>query len=355
MMCVKLNALRSVVLGAAIIPMAGFANAQGSASTGRASRELEQKAARTDAYAPEQLIDDGFVFLDGEYLSPPYIVSHQGSNVFINGQPIETVRSDRKASRDPSDSEAAEKSLRRLRREIEDSLYADGIVVAFSGQTVSTLHGSGACDLLKALTDDGIRSDLLAGSLSWVDANIHYPAWRSWIIGFKCSSELAGRAEKVLNDHDRIYQKNLGEIAAKRTLEAVVYPFTVLGMVLCVFSTGHLLSSKPSGDPRASSPQIWSTVGRSLVLVIALSSLDVIWTILISRTGAMKELNPLGSALIEDPFLLVAFKAATTFGAVGILLSLRHHTVARAGSWWACLICTLLMMRWLTFNSMFVG
>ncbi len=209
--------------------------------------------------------------------------------------------------------------------------------------------------MLRVLTDNEFRSDVLAGQLSWTEAALHNQQWRSWVEGFECPSELTDRASEFMERHDRVEQRNLGEIAAKRTLEAVAYPFTVLGMVLCVLSTGHLLSSKPSGDPSIASPQIWRTVRRSLALVIALSSLDVIWTILISRTGTMKELNPLGGALIEDPALLIAFKAATTFGAVGILFALRRHTVASVGSWWACLICTLLMMRWLTFNSMFVG
>jgi len=51
---------------------------------------------------------------------------------------------------------------------------------------------------------------------------------------------------------------------------------------------------------------------------------------------------------------LIAAKATIICGSVGLLYFLRHHRQAQTAAWWACLICTLLTFRWLTFNSMFV-
>ena len=91
----------------------------------------------------------------------------------------------------------------------------------------------------------------------------------------------------------------------------------------------------------------------SLGSVAVLSALDLIWTILASQAGRMREMNPFGSGLIEDPLLLIAFKVGMIGAAIAMLFVLRRHRQAQVGAWWACLICTLLTVRWLTFNSMF--
>ena len=90
----------------------------------------------------------------------------------------------------------------------------------------------------------------------------------------------------------------------------------------------------------------------SLALIIALSLLDLTRTLLVSRTSLMKEVNPLGAALIDNPQALIALKTAATLFAVTHLYVLRQHRAAQQGAWWGCLVCTLLTARWLTFTSM---
>lgn len=91
------------------------------------------------------------------------------------------------------------------------------------------------------------------------------------------------------------------------------------------------------------------------MFVSALSAMDLVWTIFASQTGAMSELNPLGSLLIHDPWVLFAVKLGVTSLSVGLLFMLRRQPLAQQASWWSCLLLTLLTARWLTFQSMFVA
>ncbi len=81
-------------------------------------------------------------------------------------------------------------------------------------------------------------------------------------------------------------------------------------------------------------------VTRSLILVVALSLLDLVWTLLASQAGTMRELNPVGGRLIDDPAKLIAFKVAMTGLAAGLIFKLRYYRRAQLASWWACLILT---------------
>ena len=93
---------------------------------------------------------------------------------------------------------------------------------------------------------------------------------------------------------------------------------------------------------------------RSLLLVAMLSMVDLIWTILASHTGAMRELNPLGRQWIDSPAQLVLFKFTVVSTAIGLLYWLHQRPIAQVASWWSCLVLALVTARWLTFNSMFL-
>ena len=51
---------------------------------------------------------------------------------------------------------------------------------------------------------------------------------------------------------------------------------------------------------------------EGFVFVVALSLLDLVWKLLVSQAGTMRELNPVGGRLIDDPAKLIAFKVART-------------------------------------------
>ena len=51
---------------------------------------------------------------------------------------------------------------------------------------------------------------------------------------------------------------------------------------------------------------------EGFVFVVALSLLDLVWKLLVSQAGTMRELNPVGGRLIDAPAKLIAFKVART-------------------------------------------
>ena len=215
-------------------------------------------------------------------------------------------------------------------------------------------------ELLELLSDAKAHQSVIVGELDWLPPGIDIPTWQRWIDTFAPSEAFLAQAKARIGQCQGIESANLAAGAAVRRLDAATYPITVLGMVLVVLSFGHLLSYHPSVVD-ASHPETEQTGTRnrviyiSLSLIVAFSVLDLIWTLLVSATGSMHELNPLGARLIANPGWLVTFKLATTSVAVGLLLALRRFPIARRAAWWGCLLLTLLAIRWLVFSSMFVA
>lgn len=226
-------------------------------------------------------------------------------------------------------------------------LYGDAPVLLLANSESSNLlktliHNSA----LESLANTGLAGDIqLPGESSY---------WKRFADGFECPQELRIRVGEVLEKERAVEERNMAELAARKNLDSSSYPLTVFGMVLVVIAFGNLLSNEAPLDIQSSeSPVMERRVKIFLMLIAAFSVLDLIWTLLASRANALTELNPIGSQLIHNPIGLLAFKTLVTVGVIGILFVLRGHRVAQRGAWWACLICTLVTVRWLTFNSMF--
>jgi hypothetical protein len=134
-------------------------------------------------------------------------------------------------------------------------------------------------------------------------------------------------------------------------MERSAYPLTIVGMLLGVFALGHTLkwsSANPSGESAT------SFVKTALLLILAMSCLDLIWTALAGAAGQMKELNPMAVGIINSPTALIVFKSSVTLLACGILMFLRSQPKAQFATWWMCLVCVLLTFRWVVFQSLFV-
>ena len=307
----------------------------------------------------DKKVTEGFLFVENRYVSLPYRVGFDENNVFINDIPLDSV---------VLKSLVTEQSLQNGRwlqqgfRRLYHHLTTGGTLVLYGDAPVLLLANTESSDLLKTLIDNSTLESLantgLAGDIQLPGESSY---WKRFADGFECPQELRIRVGEVLKKElakelavEERNRAELAEIAARRILDSSSYPLTVFGMVLVVIAFGNLLSNEaPLDIPSSESSVMERRVKIFLMLIAAFSVLDLIWTLLASRANALTELNPIGSQLIHNPIGLLAFKTLVTVGVIGILFVLRGHRVAQRGAWWACLICTLVTVRWLTFNSMF--
>ena len=316
--------------------------------------------------------DEGFVFVNGEFLSRPYTFESSGKLTFVNGMLISeelvSVTAVRKFddSGEDDDGYRGWETRRMLQRsqqtyaEFLSQVFSQSrvIVVAFDGRSPVVLPTTPTGnDLLSVLVSETHRSSpLLSEVLAAAGSSEAAVQWSDWIAGFQPGDDFLAAAKPIVDSIDAAYEEGLARRAAIQRLENYAYPLTIAGMIISVFSIGHLLSNPPNGgrtpDEVEMSPEVMKIVTRSLILVVALSLLDLIWTLLASQAGTMRELNPVGGRLIDNPTTLIFFKVAMTGLAAGLIFKLRYYRRAQLASWWACLILTLLTVRWLTFNSM---
>ncbi|MCP4785287.1 MAG: hypothetical protein GY903_27865 [Fuerstiella sp.] len=316
----------------------------------RSSERGQRRGGRGDT--SDSVIESGYVFIDGHYIRIPYQIQYSDSEVSINESTFELSVFEGWLNEKKKRNGGSDDRGRRVHRNLRDMLEGDGSLVLFDGEPSQVFNMSASYDLLSVLVNADSREAFGNGEREWLPTGVDQQSWVRWIGEFKCPEELRERADSFLTKIEELESTNDAQQSARRMLESSAYPLTVVGMLLVVMAFGHLLSFKPDSDA-VKSLETQRAVGRSLTLLVALSALDLIWTLLVSRAGDMKELNPLGAAFIDNPVALILLKTVATLTAVVLLFVLRQHHVAQKGAWWGCLICTLLTVRWLTFNSMF--
>jgi len=305
----------------------------------------------------------GMVLVDGEHLPPPYHVTASGDTVLVNGRVVRTLlgRNVGEVTRENDDPDSLSELRRRSERvagRIALDLRLGAILVAFRGRPPVLLryppekHG-----LLEALMNRDMHAESSGDLIDALPDDCERKFWRQWLAAYVPSDDLRGRVEFELGRIRKIESANVARITAIYRLQTVAYPLSVIGMVLVVAALGHLLSSHP-GSNRGGGldrPEALRANIISISLIAVFSLVDLVWTVLAIQAGQMRELNPLGRTLIPDPRLLVAFKVGTTVIGCGILYRLRRHTLARMATWWLCLLCTVLLLRWAIFHSMFIA
>ncbi|TWU02328.1 hypothetical protein Pla52n_33780 [Stieleria varia] len=359
-------------------------------------------------------IRTGFLFLDGDYVPMPYSIAVKDDQVIINGRELDLTKYDLSQYERPMQREGdfrfrpvanRGESMggqgfgrqdfgkqgsgggpsggggfrdgsfpgwqRRGRGEMPDSrspaerfamdirtLNSDAVVLVEPGKSPRTLWTSDSgSDFLAALASHGDGMHAEADLPEALSAVINEQDWGRYVQSYFRDSQLR---ERISEWADRVQQAVVQSDRHDRFTvwrERLAFPITLFAYVMVVFAIGHLMTHAPQmvgNDHREALSNMKQISIKTLLIVASLSAIDLIWTLLASESGSMKELNPLGRGLIENPMHLMIFKISVTAMSIVLLYRLHDQPLARRATWWSCLVLTLLTARWLTFQSMFV-
>lgn len=317
--------------------------------------------------------EDGYVIIDGKYLPPPYSIEQRGNEFFIAGHfiPTKGLFSDGSRGGDegrleerPAPRPAARPGKRMLAR-MKNRLQEGVLLIVWGREHSVFLDAFDTASVLDVLVSESSPDD--RAQLLVERTPIHWVTSKQWALiasQFSATSELRERAGGLIS----FFREDLDTAARLEhpnhfrwmlSSRPFSYGITVLAMMLAVVATGNLLTSRPEGQgrwpERNDSVEDRRKVVHNVMLLGALSTVDLLLTLSAQQAGTLIELNPLGAHLLANPAMLAVFKL-TTFAVVClILLSLRGYRGAQVASWWMCMVCTILTYRWVTFNSLFIS
>ena len=329
----------------------------------------------THLRAEEIVVDEGYLFIDGEYVEAPYrlrvvdgMLSTNGFNVTPNGRTVwssdstETGGEHKEHGRlvatryDTRNHKRRGDMAGRNQRRTTDlldlfktTLEQDGVVVwfdRFGGQYFVSPDHKGA--FAAAATNSHKMS--ITDALERLGIHTSQAKWTKMFDDYRVPESDAQKFEEWIDTGFAVENMNRNQIDAQVRLENAGFPLTVLGMLIGAIGLGHSLKwSAERGEP--DSQEAVGFFNKGLLLIAAMSALDLTWTILMSQAGQMRETNPIAAKLISSPWQLIAFKIFVTTGACGILYSLRTHQTVQKATWWMCIVCILLTFRWVMMSS----
>ncbi len=326
---------------------------------------------------------DGYLFIDGRYIEPPYDIELKDDSVWVNGQqlteeylaPVEVLanaefghnrmgrrkewgdgdrreldRGDGDRRGAGSRNARASDPLGKLLRQLEIVQFGATAVLFRQQQPLVLFANSGGYQLVNTLA--GHRDTEAEEPLSMSPAE--HAIWDRLVREFEPSAPFVARVSADTDAFEQAAMEGERSVAANQLLSRISYPLTVFAMIAIAIAVGHLMSNRPFHDGQPSDLTInQKYIIKTLSMIAVFSLIDLAWTIASSNAGIMRELNPLGSQLVRDPKLLTVFKLTLTSMSVGILYAQRNHRFAQTASWWCCLLLMLLTSRWVMFQSLF--
>lgn len=347
-----------IALGPSVCAAASAVNLPDDRSIPRQSDGLIRQAAnleiyRTDTIEPEE-IHEGFVILEGQYVSPPYLLQREQGKVYLNGVEIPQARRQPFAGGGFGMRRMSHLPPRQNGSRIAEHLRQDGMLICASDAPTAFAPVEQALAIFDVLLADKPQDAKIESLLQVVPRWTAPEQWTKLVETLEPPLELSDRLLALKQSRaeseavDSIYDRPWAFLSG----------LTMTGFVLAVWALGTLLSCRPplrrGWRGMSASGVCCRQVVWLVILIVVLNVYDLICTLCAHNVGGLWELNPFASTLVGYTSLIATFKIALTIGAGTLLLAARRNKLAQIGSWWAGVLYTVLIIRWATFNSMFL-
>jgi len=313
------------------------------------------RASRNVQDLEEVEISAGFVFLHGQYVCPPYTIASTGNGVSLNGVVLPALPLARSDQRTHFRRRGRRVPLQRLVGWLKQSLAQDGLLIHLDEDTMAMIPFYQVLPILDALVSSQSPEEKIKGCTQQELTGFSSEQWTSLVHGFEVSPEVLDRVE-ILRETQAAQQELGGKIPWYLAGSFPIMP--ILGFVLSVLALGTVLSCQP---PTASSRlgqrhqemycrQVFFLVG----LFVVLNLYDLACTLFAKGGDGFWEMNPFAGQMLDVPPMVICFKLCLTICPAILLIVTRHHRLAQMTSWWGGVLYTVLMLRWVTYNAMFM-
>jgi len=301
-------------------------------------------------------VGDGFVIFEGAYLPPPYAVAWARPAVVVNGLEVLPARQMQLGPRPFARSDEERAWPGRHLEHVANHLRGGGLIICRAGEPAVLASPGRAMTILDILIGDDSNEVKVQDLVAVKGVSMTADQWARLVERFEAPVELSQRL-----DHWKARQAELAfvEVETAAPSRAILSMMTLAGFALAVWALGTLLTCRPplrldGVDTRTPGP--WNRqVVRLVVVIVVLSVHDLACTLFAHDLGSLWELNPLATPLLAHGPSVVAFKLSLTAGAAIVFLVARAHRLAQVGSWWMGVVYTILILRWTTYNSVFMA
>ncbi|MCP4454039.1 MAG: hypothetical protein GY809_21475 [Planctomycetes bacterium] len=306
-----------------------------------------------DTQDSQSPIYEGYVIYEGQYLAPPYEFVWLEGLLTLNDLPIQLPRPGQFSRRSGEQSGRGQRFRmppNRARAWLTRRLTQNSVLFCWADRPAVFLSYDKGMEVLQVLMSDVSLKDKL--SLMGQDnlSGVKPDQRKALVQHFEVSDALLSRLNPVTQRADTASESDEAEAWYSGQF---ISAMTLSGFFLAVLALGTLVRTRPSTtlqpDPGAPAETI-----KLIGLVVALNVYDLICTVYAHSIGGLWELNPFAGSMMDETVMVIVFKLGLTVGAALLFYVARHVRIAQLGIYWIGVLYTVLILRWITYNAMFI-